>query len=196
MLILLIGPKGSGKSHIGRLLESSMGIHFFHVEPLWMKYYQDCKNMGQEPVVAKGIERIHPAILASLREHQYVCVETTGASQEILNDLLNLDSPDPPLLVKVNAPLSLCLKRIAARDPMHQIPSNIEIIHRSYDLSQHIDLPFDVVFLNESLTTEQILEPFRQILSPGKLPRTISGLSPGIDPARADSNQNPLSNQG
>lgn len=38
MLILLIGPKGSDKSHIGRILELSLGGHFFHVETLWMAY--------------------------------------------------------------------------------------------------------------------------------------------------------------
>src|SRR5581483_2137799 len=28
--LLSIGPKGSGKSHIGRLLEARCGLHFFH----------------------------------------------------------------------------------------------------------------------------------------------------------------------
>jgi shikimate kinase len=34
MFIVLVGPKGSGKSHIGRTLERELGVLFFHVEPV------------------------------------------------------------------------------------------------------------------------------------------------------------------
>src|SRR5688572_13495016 len=36
MFVILVGAKGSGKSHIGRILEARLGVHFFHVEPLWL----------------------------------------------------------------------------------------------------------------------------------------------------------------
>src|SRR5512134_1557953 len=103
MLILLIGPKGSGKSHIGRLLESAFNIHFFHVEPLWMKYYAECREAGREPSIGEGVRRIHPAISAALGSYRHVCVETTGASREILDDLLSLGGTSNTLLVKVSA---------------------------------------------------------------------------------------------
>ena len=179
MLILLIGPKGSGKSHVGRLLESALGLHFFQVEPLWMKYYEDCKNEGRDPVISEGVARIHPKIKESRREHQHVCVETVGASKEILDDLLHLDSQSPPLLVRVDAPLSLCLVRIESRDPRQQIPSNLDTIYKSYELSRRIELPFDIVLQNAFLTPDQILEPFKKVLLPGNVRQYDRRFDPG-----------------
>ena len=51
MLVILVGPKGSGKSHLGRLLERRFGIHFFHVEPLWMRYDADSQAAGLQPAI-------------------------------------------------------------------------------------------------------------------------------------------------
>ncbi len=161
MLIILIGPKGSGKSHIGRLLESEFGVHFFHVEPLWMAYHAECSKEGREPRISDGVKRVHPAIAAAMRVHQHVCVETTGASPEILEDLLSLAGPDTRLLVRVHAPLSICLARIVGRDQTHQIPLSREEIERVYTLSAALDIKFDLSFENVSLADGEILEPFR-----------------------------------
>lgn len=66
MFVLLVGPKGSGKSHIGRVLERRLGVHFFHVEPLWMAYYAECKSKRQAPSIADGIRVVHPRIRVAL----------------------------------------------------------------------------------------------------------------------------------
>jgi hypothetical protein len=34
-LFMLIGPKGSGKTHIGAIVGINTGIHFLRVEPIW-----------------------------------------------------------------------------------------------------------------------------------------------------------------
>jgi shikimate kinase len=60
MLVLLVGPKGSGKSHIGRILEQQLGVSFFHVEPLWMSYYAECQASGRQPVITEGIAKVLP----------------------------------------------------------------------------------------------------------------------------------------
>jgi shikimate kinase len=36
LLYLLIGPKGSGKSHIGALVSQHTDIYFLRVEPIWL----------------------------------------------------------------------------------------------------------------------------------------------------------------
>lgn len=163
----MIGPKGSGKSHIGRLLEARLGVRFFHVEPLWMAYHADCKQQGRQPTIAEGIERVHPAIAAALENHAHVCVETTGASPEILEGLLRLRPRADTLLVKVTAPQPLCLERIATRDPTHQIPADAASIEKIYELSLAVDLPFDIVHENVSSTPEELLQPFAAALRPG-----------------------------
>ena len=166
MLILLIGPKGSGKSYIGRLLEERLGVHFFHVELLWMAYYADCGEAGRGPSIEEGIARAHPSVAKMLEEHSHVCVETTGASREILEDLMRLGEGTGLLLVRVKAPLEVCLKRIAARDQAHQIPVDEAMIRRIFELSEALDLPFDVVLENTSLTKQQLLVQVASLLRP------------------------------
>ena len=80
MLIVLIGPKGSGKSYIGRTIEARLGVHFFHVEPLWLEYHAECKASNREPVISEGIAKVHPVLMRALETCVHVCVETTGAS--------------------------------------------------------------------------------------------------------------------
>ena len=36
MLFMLIGPKGSGKTHIGTLVNQHTDIVFLRVEPIWL----------------------------------------------------------------------------------------------------------------------------------------------------------------
>jgi shikimate kinase len=36
-VVMLIGPKGSGKTHIGTVLEKRKGIKFLRVEPIWLR---------------------------------------------------------------------------------------------------------------------------------------------------------------
>ena len=158
MLILLVGPKGSGKSYIGRLLQSALGIHFCPVEPLWMAYHAACKEAGKEPTIAEGIAVVHPLIAKALAEHTHVSVETTGASAEILTDLLALGHDAGLLLVRLQVPLETCLERIARRDQRQQIPLATEAIKEVYRLSVALDLPVDVVIENCELEDEQILK--------------------------------------
>src|SRR5262245_3450200 len=116
MFILLVGPKGSGKSHIGRVLERHLGVRFLQVELLWRAYLSECREAGRLPVIPEAIARIHPEIRNSLREHGSLCVETTGASQEILDGLMKLCPREKMIVVRISAPVELCLQRAEARD--------------------------------------------------------------------------------
>ena len=71
MFVLLVGPKGSGKSQIGCTLEKHPGVLFFHVEPLWLDYYAECQASGQ-PVISEGIGRVHTLIAEARRSHEHV----------------------------------------------------------------------------------------------------------------------------
>lgn len=165
MLILLVGAKGSGKSHIGRLLETHLGVHFFHVEPLWMTYYAECRASGRAPVVAEGIAKVHPHIAAALREHGELSVETTGASEEILHDLLSIAPPSERLVARIHAPLELCLRRIASRDPSCQVAMDEESIRAVHALSESLELPAELTIDNAQLTERQVIASFEAILS-------------------------------
>jgi shikimate kinase len=165
MLIVLIGPKGSGKSHIGRVLEKRLGILFFNVEPFWMSYYAECQTAARQPVISEGIAKTHPRIAETLRAHEHVCVETTGASAEILNDLLSLEQPAKTLIARVSAPLQLCLERIARRDQRKQIPMDVATIRKIHGLSESVQLQPDLLLDNAPLTEDEIISLFNGALT-------------------------------
>lgn len=160
MLLLLVGPKGSGKSHIGRILETYRGIHFFRVEPHWKRYYAECEASGRQPVIAEGIARIHPHLAGALRGYEHVCAETTGASEEILEYLLSLRRVPDILVARTTAPLDLCLQRIASRDQTCQIPMDSESVRKLHDLSESAVVQPDLIIRSERLTELQIVAFF------------------------------------
>jgi chloramphenicol 3-O-phosphotransferase len=164
MLILLVGPKGAGKSHIGRLLERSLDTRFFHVEPLWMDYHATCRAQGREPIIPEGIARVHPFIEAALATHPRVSVETTGGSAEILEDLMRIGRRYGLLLARIAAPVETCLTRIEARDPTHQIPMDPSMIRKVHEIASAIDLPFDLTIDNTAAGETEILDAFRSAI--------------------------------
>lgn len=166
-LVILLGPKGSGKSHIGRLLERSAGVHFLHVEPLWMQYQAECARVGQPVVIREGVSRVRPHIESALRTHPAVSVETTGASQEILDDLLRLGDMAGRVIVRVHAPWDVCLKRIAQRDQTQQIPTSEAMIRKVYELSLDVACVPDVQIENQELSDAAILARIAPLL-PGR----------------------------
>jgi shikimate kinase len=165
MFILLVGPKGSGKSYIGRTLEKHLGVLFFHVEPLWMSYYAECEASNRQPLISEGIASMHAPILDALRAHEHVCIETTGASTEIMNDLLSLTDPTKTLIVRVSAPLELCLERIVTRDQTYQVAMDVESIRQVYALSEAAQLQPDLILENAQLNEAEIISLFRDALT-------------------------------
>ena len=165
MFVLLVGPKGSGKSYIGRTLERSLGVLFFHVEPLWIEYYAECKAAGRRPSIPEGISKVHPQIADALRTNENVCVETIGASPEILNDLLSLAHPSETWVVRVSAPLELCLERIATRDQTNQVPMDVESLRKVYALSVAAAFRSDFTLESTALTEAEIVSRFKSALT-------------------------------
>ncbi len=165
MFVLLIGPKGSGKSHIGRRLEKHLGVEFFHVEPLWLRYFAECEAAGRSPVIAEGASRINPLIAKALQRHDHVCVETTGASPEILNALLSWTEPSDRLVARISAPLELCLERVASRDQANQIPMSQESVRKVHELSMSAEFHPDLALENVDLTDSEIVSAFRSSLA-------------------------------
>lgn len=165
MLILLVGPKGSGKSHIGRVLERRLGVHFFHVEALWLADHAECRAEGREPDVPEGVRQTHPLIGEALRRHRHVCVETTGASPEILSGLLQLGPPGDTLIARISAPLDLCRERIERRDPADHIPLAIDRVAEVHALSKALQLEADVTVENLDLSDEQVVRFFKDRLA-------------------------------
>lgn len=98
-----------------------------------------------------------PRIRDALRAAPHVCIETTGASPAILHDLLALAPPADTVVVRVAAPLELCLERIATRDPQHQIPMDADAIRTVHTLSVAAPLTPHLERDNLALSDDEIV---------------------------------------
>jgi cytidylate kinase len=165
MFIVLVGPKGSGKSHVGRLLQARLGVHFVHVESVWLAYHAECRAAGMQPVITEGVARVRPVLARALVEHAHVSAETTGASPEILDGLLTQAPRARTIVARVTAPLALCLQRISTRNPTHQIPLSTDQVRRVHALSEAAAIVPDLTLDNRGLTDDEIIDLFRPHLS-------------------------------
>ena len=140
MLIVLIGPKGSGKSHVGRLLAQQFGIHFVDAELHWMEYYARCALAGVDHDIGEGAELIRAHVQETLVSAEDVCVETTGVSYVVLSAFLALRPAEQTRIVRLSAPLDLCLQRIEQRDPAVHVPVGIAQIERMHASSMELNV--------------------------------------------------------
>ena len=56
-VILLIGPKGAGKSHIGSVLGRETGIRFLRVEPIWLMHQGEAYSAVVD-VITREVEAL------------------------------------------------------------------------------------------------------------------------------------------
>ena len=135
---------------------------FFSCRTTLDVYYAKCKEAAREPSIPEGISFVHPHVIEALRINKNVCVETTGASPEILNDLLSLTQSSNTLVVRVAAPLQLCLERIGSRDQTNQIPMDTETIRKVHALSDAAEIQPSFVLDNTlPLSDVEIIAMFK-----------------------------------
>lgn len=159
-LIILVGPKGAGKTHIGQVLERRTGIKFFPTEKHWMEI------MEQKPDSPLGekMQYVHSILRNELQRHQTLIVETIGKS-EIFDDLLSIDNKAK--LVKITASWDSCISRITTRNQSVQIQLPFDKLKQYYEFSSQFDIQCDIEIDNDienQITDDEILLKFSKIL--------------------------------
>jgi cytidylate kinase len=156
MLVVLIGPKGSGKSFVGSLLQDRFGIKFLLVEPLWKAFFERGMSSGTTPSISEGIAEIHPVIRRALADAHHLAVETTGASEEILADLLSLVPREETLIIRINAPVELCSSRILTRSGAAHIPADEALVRKVHALSELAPVSPDIELSNIDVSADEL----------------------------------------
>lgn len=106
ILYMLVGPKGSGKSHIGTLVARRTAIRFLRVEPIWLGL----------PPGADGWREVERAIDALFEEHDRVMIESLGISEAFGKFHAALAAKYAVKLIRVKAAPDTCLARVKSRD--------------------------------------------------------------------------------
>jgi len=140
-VIILVGPKGAGKSTIGDLLEKNLRIHFVRVEPLFIKV-RESFGASHPDYERLGYELVLSHLCKELSTHNLMCFESTGASEYFMWLLVELRKLAHVLPVQILVERTQCLDRITQRDASIHINVSDDQIDRINDLAYQVDLPW------------------------------------------------------
>lgn len=153
-LILLIGPKGSGKTHIGSVVEKELEIPFLRVEPLWLAL-----KSGEDgwKVVEREIDRL-------FETSDWLVIESLGAGEGFNGMRRALASKYELKYVRVLTDLEECLRRVQTRDSALHIQVSDDRVAVYNEIAAKVELPWtSVIDNNGPATAEKIVEVFQKI---------------------------------
>ena len=164
-VLVLVGPKGAGKSTIGHILATDLGLHFLRVEPIFLDVRARLGASHSE-FEAAGFQAVLSALREALGQHDIVCFETTGASAYVSWLLEALRQEARVLLVRILAAPDQCLTRIRARDPSIHIPVSDDQVERINTIAQTVVLPWTAELDNHGpLDRTLIVSTVRSLLT-------------------------------
>lgn len=164
--LALVGPKGAGKSTIGRLLEDELGIHFFRVEPLFLEV-RERLGASHPEYERRGFELAVSRLVEALANHDTVSFESTGASSWFEWQVARLRETAPVELVRVVAAPEQCLERIRGRDASIHIPVSDDRIAQINAIATRVELPWNAEIDNRGdFDWARIVAVIRQLLEP------------------------------
>ena len=149
VLLILIGPKGSGKTYIGSRIEHLTGIKFLRVEPLWLQLAE-----GED-----GWQKVEREIDGLFLQHDKVVIESLGAGEGFNRMYASLKKKYEVRLIKLETDLDECLRRVRERDNANHIPVSDDKVREYNRIAASVDHPWDAVIDNNGpATNEEILE--------------------------------------
>lgn len=129
-LYMLIGPKGSGKTYIGMLVDKQTNISFLRVEPIWLSL------KGNED----GWLKVEQEIDKGFENCDKLMIENLGAGSGFHGFLNSLKAKYQIEMIKVCTELSTCLKRVQNRSSKDHIPVS------DTDIEEYNEIVSQVIF--------------------------------------------------
>ncbi len=163
-LLILVGPKGSGKSHIGREIEALFHIKFVRVESVW----QDLKERRNDFLSLDYIREGRQLTLDLIREHlkeSHVCIEASGVSDDWDEYVLNLKSLAEIIFVKVICGLEECKRRAQTRDQSLQVQISDTLFDDMNSKAERVMLNWAAIINNEPfIAMDELNSAMRPVL--------------------------------
>jgi shikimate kinase len=134
ILYLLIGPKGSGKTYIGMLVNRQTDIAFLHVEPIWL---------GLQPG-EDGWKKVEAAVDAMFQTHNKVMIESLGAGEGFEGFYASLAKKYLIKMIHVVANLDTCLERVKNRNNIDHIAVSDEKVIEYNRVAARVSYDWDL----------------------------------------------------
>lgn len=160
-IIVLIGPKGAGKSYIGRLIERIYGYFFLHTELIFLEVKK--RNLPFENYVATGYQLVQEAVEALVQQKHCVVFETIGVADACLALLAYLKKKYTVVFIQVHVSSHVALERVFSRDQTHQIQLERAIVAHMNEQSLQMKLDYDLILENERATDAQLIQQLETI---------------------------------
>jgi shikimate kinase len=166
-ILLLVGPKGVGKTTIGRALEQEAGVYFLEVEEIARRVLAAMGGVIDEAYARRTFDEVVSAVESISSGHRAIVIETTGASEETPRLIEGLRRLHRVRLIRVHADADVCSKRIAERDSTRQVDVPPELIRKMQALSEALELPWDLELDNDPpLAAEEVRRAVSPLLTP------------------------------
>lgn len=170
LIVVLIGPKGAGKTTLGRMLERPPDVRFLEVEAIAQRVLAAMGNVIDERYARRAFEAIAAQVELMAAAPGVIILETTGASEETPRFLDTLRQRHELRLVRVNARAETCATRIAERDPSRQVQVSPELVRLMHERTEALKLTWDLELINDPpLSREHVERAFAPLL--GTAPR-------------------------
>ncbi|MGM0751524.1 MAG: AAA family ATPase [Bacillota bacterium] len=162
-IYLLIGPKGSGKSFIGTLMDQKFGIPFIRVED-WAKKVKKDRHIDNEDYLSDVFSAIEKGIRHSLDTHDRIVFESTGLTPHFDQMFENIKEDFSVITIGVHANHELCLNRVKARDQSIHINVSDEQVNEINKQVMKKEMRTDFQLMNEDKSVEELVREMKEII--------------------------------
>jgi shikimate kinase len=164
LIILLVGPKGAGKSHVGREIRNVFGVTFLRVEGIWQKLKSERSDSNWADYLRTGKMRCVEAIKPEPSTTGSVVVESTGFQDAFDDYVAEMRAMAQVILVRIQAKPQTCLERVKTRDQSLHLNVSDEMVSSINLKSEILVRDCDIVLNND------------QFLSAAAIDEGLSGL--------------------
>ena len=138
-VILFIGPKGSGKTTIGKQVAKNLDAVFLDVEKLLIDYAK--KNSIHSSAIPKhGFDIEFNKIKDILSKDNIVVAEATGSSEFLSEHINNIEKSYQLIPIKIECSFEVCMNRIKNRGHINNFKVKEEDIIRIFEKTRLLEL--------------------------------------------------------
>lgn len=162
-IYLLIGPKGSGKSYIGNLIDKQFQIKFIRVED-WAKTVIRNREIDNQEYINEVFQAIEYGIRKELTKYDDIAFESTGLSEFFDTMLENLKRDFSLLTIGIIAKDELCLTRVRTRDKSIHIDVSDNQVMRINNQVKEKKFITDFSIINNDKTDVELIKELKTII--------------------------------
>lgn len=162
-VFILIGPKGSGKTYLGRLIEKELGIKFFLTESILLKI-RNGRAISDKTLFKDTYATLQQKLEQFLVKSNQAAFEATGTFPYFKELLGDLQSKYHVKKIHLLAPFELCLERVHKRMSKDHFTASDALVKDTYLKNDALDYGYDLQINTAKITDYEMIQMVKSIL--------------------------------